>query len=71
METSESESDSELDSSLSSDDSSLSSSFEDAEEDFHASYMLINEGAASLLIPEITFPLRSFSSFIRALLAEA
>jgi hypothetical protein len=71
IETSESEPDSGLDSSLESEDSSLSSSSDDAEEDFHTSYMFTNEGAASLLVPEIFFPLRSFSSFIRALLAEA
>lgn len=68
---SDSDSDSELESSLESDDSSLSSSFEEAEEDFHVSYMLTNEGAPSLLVPEITLPLRSFSSLIKALLAEA
>lgn len=78
IETSESESDSdsesELDSSssaLDSDDSSLSSFCDDTDEDFHASYMLASDGAACLLVTEITFPLRSFSSLIKALLAEA
>lgn len=72
IETSESESESgsELDISLVSEDSSLSPSLDDEGEDFHASYMVTNEGAASLLVPEITFPLRSFSSLIRALLAD-